>query len=313
MRTLCDSEEDVSDVTQKMAMAAGLATVALIGAYVAGQTAPAAGQGTDRAALMASEHDDLDVQRVPAFRTFDNLYYVGVGWVGAWLVTTADGLILIDAMDRPAHVDHLLDGVRNMGFDPRNIRYVIITHADPDHYAGAARIQREFGAQVAMSEADWLIAEASSGEGDAASRPEAPRRDLVLQDGEKLTLGTTTLRFWSTPGHTPGAMSVDFTVFDHGQPYRAFLFGGGAATDDVPAVERFLASVEKVERLQDGVQVRVVSHPSMDPQFWERRDRLLVRRRDEANPMVDGDLFRSWIQTLRASAAQYLEIARGER
>jgi metallo-beta-lactamase class B len=303
----------VSDVIRKMAMAACLATVALVGAYLAGQTAPAAGQGTDRATLMATEHDDLDVQRVPAFRTFDNLYYVGVGWVGAWLVTTADGLILIDALDRPAHVDHLLDGVRRMGFDPRHIKYVIVTHADPDHYAGAARIQREFGTRVAMSEADWLMAEASSGEGDGASQPEAPRRDLVLQDGEKLTLGTTTLRFWSTPGHTPGAMSVDFTVFDHGQPYRAFLFGGGAATDDVPAVERFVAGVEKVEHLQDGVQVRVVSHPSMDPQFWERRDRLLVRRPDEANPMVDGALFRSWIQTLKAQAEQYLELARGER
>jgi metallo-beta-lactamase class B len=295
-----------------MAMAAGLATAALMGAYLAGQAVPAAGQGADPAARMASEHDDLDVQRVPAFRTFDNLYYVGVGWVGAWLVTTADGLILIDAVDRPAHVDHLLDGVRNMGFDPRNIKYVIITHAHPDHYAGAARIQREFGAQVAMSEADWLMAEASSGEGDGASKPEAPRRDLVLQDGEKLTLGKTTLRFWSTPGHTPGAMSVDFTVFDHGQPYRAFLFGGGGATDDVPAVERFLASIEKVERLQDGVQVRVVSHPSMDSQFWERRDRLLVRRRDEANAMVDGEVFRSWIQTLKASAARYLDIAHGD-
>ena len=106
---------------------------------------------------------------------------------------------------------------------------------------------------------------------------------------------------------------MDFTVFDHGQPYRAFLFGGGAATDDVPAVERFVAGVEKVEHLQDGVQVRVVSHPSMDPQFWERRDRLLVRRPDEANPMVDGALFRSWIQTLKAQAEQYLELARGER
>jgi hypothetical protein len=65
-----------------MAMAARLATAALMGAYLAGQAVPAAGQGADPAARMASEHDNLDVQRVPAFRTFDNLYYVGVGWVG---------------------------------------------------------------------------------------------------------------------------------------------------------------------------------------------------------------------------------------
>ena len=144
-------ENDVKDVTGKIVIAAGLATVVLIGAYLVSQPNTAAGQSADRATLLASERDDLDLQRVPAFKAFDNLYYVGVGWVGAWLVTTDDGLILIDAVDRSAHVDHLLDSIRRMGFDPRNIRYVIVTHADPDHYAGAARIQREFGARVAMS------------------------------------------------------------------------------------------------------------------------------------------------------------------
>ena len=306
-------EKDVSDVTGKIVMAAGLATVVLIGADLVGQPDAVAGQSTGRAALLASERDDLALQRVPAFRAFDNLYYVGVGWVGAWLVATDDGLILIDAVDRPAHVDHLLDGIRGLGFDPGNIRYVIVTHADPDHYAGAARIQREFDAQVAMSEADWLLAEAPSGQGEGGARPEAPRRDLVLRDGETLTLGTTVLRFLSTPGHTPGAMSVDFTVFDKGQPHRAFLFGGGSAMDDVTEVERFLAGVEAAERLQDGVQVRVVSHPAMDPQFWERRDRLLARRPEDANPMVDGDGYRAWLQTLKASARQYLDLAQVDR
>ena len=134
----------MNDVTRKMAMAVGLAAVALSGAYLAGQTAPAAGQGSDRAALLASEHDNLDLQQVPAFRAFDNLYYVGVGWVGAWLVTTADGLILIDALDRPAHTDHLLDGVRRMGFDPRNIR-LRDRHPRP---SGSLRWGREDSARV---------------------------------------------------------------------------------------------------------------------------------------------------------------------
>ena len=303
----------MSDVTRKITMAAGLATAAMVGAYLIGQTAPAAGQAADRASRLASEVDNLDLQQVSAFKAFDNLYYVGVGWVGAWLVTTTDGLILIDAVDRPAHVSHLLEGIRRMGFDPRNIRYVVVTHADADHYAGAARIQQEFGARVAMSEADWLSVEARAGQGDSASWPEAPRRDLVLQDGEKLTLGTTTLRFLATPGHTTGAMSVDFTVFNNGQPHRAFLFGGGDVTDDVRAVEQLLVGVEKMERLQDGVQVRVVSHPATDPQFWEKRDRLLVRQPGDANPMVDGPGFRSWVQSLKAVATQYLDIARGDR
>ena len=125
-------------VTRKMVLLAGLAVGALLWAYAAAQTMPAAGQGATRAERMENERDNLELQLVPSFKAFDNLYYVGVGWVGSWLVTTTDGLILIDALDRPAHVDHLLDGVRMLGFDPRNIKYVIVTQAHGDHYSGAA-------------------------------------------------------------------------------------------------------------------------------------------------------------------------------
>ena len=297
-------------VTLKMGMGAGLAVVAVTAAYVAAQTAPAAGEGATRAELMENERNNLELQLVPAFKAFDNLYYVGVGWVGSWLVTTTDGLILIDTVDRPAHVDHLLDGVRRMGFDPRNIKYVIVTQAHGDHYSGAARIQREFGAQVAMGEGDWLAVEAPPSGRGGANRPETPRRDIVLKDGQMLTLGTTTLKFWSTPGHTPGTMSVDFTVFDNGQPHRAFLLGGGAPARGVPAAEQFLASIEKVEKLQDGVQVRIVNHPWMDPLFWDRMDRLMARGPGESNPLVDGQAFRSWIQGVKASGQKDLDAAR---
>lgn len=296
-------------VTLKIGMAAGLAVVALLAAYGAAQSTPATEQGAARAALMENERDNLELQRVPAFKAFDNLYYVGVGWVGAWLVTTADGLILIDTVDRPAHVDHLLDGVRRMGFDPMNIKYVIITQAHGDHYAGAARIQREFGARVAMGAGDWLAVEAPPSGRGGANRPETPRRDIVLEDGDMLTLGTTMLKFWSTPGHTPGTTSVDFTVFDNGQPHRAFLLGGRAPARGVPAAAQFLESIQKVEKLQDGVQVRIVNHPWMDPLFWDRMDRLIARRLGEPNPLVDGQAFRSWIQGLKASAQEALDAA----
>ena len=79
-------------VTLKMGMAAGLAVVALAAAYVAAQTAPATGQGATRAELMENERNNLELQLVPAFKAFDNLYYVGVGWVGSWLVTTTDAV-----------------------------------------------------------------------------------------------------------------------------------------------------------------------------------------------------------------------------
>ena len=134
----------------------------------------------------------------------------------------------------------------------------------------------------------------------------------MLKDGDTIRLGSTTLRFHATPGHTPGTTSVDLTVFDRGQPHRAFLLGGGAPAPGVPAAEQFLASLGKVEKLQAGVDVRLVNHPWMDPQFWERADRLAQRGQSEPHPMISPDMFREWIQELKASAQKALDQARAK-
>ena len=286
-------------------------TLAVLGVSDATAQTPA-GTGAARAERMRKEVDNLELQRVPPFKAFDNLYYVGAGWVGSWLITTSDGLILLDALDRPAHVDHLLDGVRKLGFDPKNIKYLVITQAHADHYAGAARLQKEFGTQVAMGEGDWQTVEAPPTATGGAGRPETPRRDLVLKDGATLTLGSTTLKFWSTPGHTPGTTSVDFTVLDNGRAHRAFVLGGGAPAAGLPAAEQFVASMKKVEALQDGVEVRILNHPWMDPQFWDRVDRLRARKAGEPNPLVDAQAFRTWIQEVRTSAQKVLEAERAK-
>ena len=68
--------------------------------------------------------------------------------------------------------------------------------------------------------------------------------------------------------------------------------------------------MKKVEALQDGIEVRILNHPWMDPQFWDRVDRLRARKAGEPNPLVDAQAFRTWIQEVRMSAQKVLE---GER
>jgi glyoxylase-like metal-dependent hydrolase (beta-lactamase superfamily II) len=262
-----------------------------------------------RAERLQKERDNVTLQQVPPFKAFDNVWYVGAGWVGAWLVSTSQGLILLDAVEE-RYVDHLLNGVRRMGFDPKDIKYVVVTQAHADHYGGAAKIQETYGARVAMGEADWTAIAAPAPAGAAAVGP--PKRDIVLKDGDTIRLGSTTLRFHATPGHTPGTTSVDLTVFDRGQPHRAFLLGGGAPAPGVAAAEQFLASLEKVEKLQAGVDVRLVNHPWMDPQFWDRADRIAQRGPSESHPMISPDVFREWIQELKASAQKALDDARAK-
>jgi metallo-beta-lactamase class B len=282
------------------------AVVVLLGAGLS--PVDAAGQGPDtRAERLRKETDNLALQNVAPFKVFDNLYYVGVGYVGSWLITTDQGLILIDTLEG-AYKEHPFESIRKLGFDPRNIKYVILTHYHLDHTAGAARIQELPGVRVAMGEADW----------DELMRvpnpknERLPRRDIAVKNGDTISLGSTTVTLHELGGHTPGTLGVDFTVYDAGRPYRAFMFGGAAPGPGRQAAEQFLASVNRIEQMQDGVQVRVVTHPWMDPAFWDRVDRLSSRQPGNPHPFVAPDVFRAWVAELEKTATTRLDEARAK-
>ena len=110
---------------------------------------------------------------LPGFKIFDNLYHVGVGTVSTWLIPTTAGLIMIDSSQEP-YVDHVLDNIRNLGFDPKDIKYILIVHGHLDHFGGAARIKELSGARVGLTEADWKMVDdwpRSSASGHRRWRP----------------------------------------------------------------------------------------------------------------------------------------------
>jgi metallo-beta-lactamase class B len=262
----------------------------------------AAGQAPQsRAERLRRETNDVALQNLAPFKVFDNLYYVGVGYVGSWLITTNQGLILIDTLEG-AYKDHSIEAIRKLGFDPRDIKYVILTHYHLDHTAGAAAIQDAYAPRLAMGAADW---DALTGAPNP-NNERLPRRDIGVKDGDTITVGSTTVRLHVLGGHTPATLGVDFTVYDGGKPHRAFMFGGAAPGPGRPAAEQFLASVKRIAQMQDGIQVRVVTHAWMDPQFWDRVDRLAGRKPGDPHPFVAPDVFRAWIAELDAAAAARL-------
>jgi metallo-beta-lactamase class B len=278
-----------------------------------GMLAPAAPQTPPAtlaplSARLQNERDNADLQRVAPFKVFDNLYYVGVGWVASWLLTTSDGLIVIDTLE-PRYVDHLLDSIAKLGFDPRRIKHVIVLQAHFDHLGGAALLQEKYGAKVWMGDGDWNML-AQQGRGGAPSL-RLPRRDGVIRDGDTLTLGTTSLKLFSTPGHTPGTSSIEMTVTDEGRPYKAFFFGGSAPAPGAAAAEQFLATVRRLEEIQRGVQVRLVNHGFSDPQFWGRVDKLGQRKPGQPHSFVAPEVFVPWLQQLKVEAANQIKAAGG--
>ncbi|CAM5399461.1 hypothetical protein SALBM311S_10590 [Streptomyces alboniger] len=132
-------------------------------------------------------------------RIFDNVAVLGVGFVSATAILTPRGIILIDALDTPDEAEqYIVTGLRSLGADPSTIKYVVVTHGHGDHFGGAQYLADQYGARVTMAPADWdLVA--------STSPADAPTRDLDIADGQKLTLGGTTVTLHHTPGHShPG-------------------------------------------------------------------------------------------------------------
>jgi metallo-beta-lactamase class B len=200
-------------------------------------------------------------------KVFDNLYYVGERAYSAWAVTTSAGIIIIDAIYDYSVEEQVAGGLKKLGLDPGQIKYVVISHAHRDHVGGAWYLQERFGARVMMTAADWDLLERNT-----QKWPKA-KRDVVVTDGQQLTLGDTTLTFIHTPGHTPGTMSTLVPVKDNGKPHVAALWGGTGfnftITPDRPAAYWFDSYIKSAQRFREaaakaGADVFLSNHPSWD-------------------------------------------------
>ncbi len=154
--------------------------------------------------------------RNPSFGTvqvFDNLYYAGTGSVGAWIIKTSEGIILWDALDSEEEVKTILEpGMKKFGMDPSQIKYLVIGHAHNDHTGGAEYLQRMYNPTILMGRLDWDTV--------MVSPPPHMRRGVDVIDGQKLTLGDTTLTLFLLPGHTPGSVSSIIPVKYQGRTYN---------------------------------------------------------------------------------------------
>lgn len=214
----------------------------------------------DKKIVAGVQHDGL----VPATRVFDNLYSIGQNSVSAWAIDTTEGIIVIDALNNGDEArDILVPNMRELGLDPARIRYVLLTHGHGDHWGGAKYLQDTFGAKVATSERDWAMIESPGRGGGPFAHLVPPRRDRVLKDGDSVTLGKTTVRVYVTPGHTPGALSMIFPVFDHGRRHMAGLMGGTGGGQDAASAHAQIASLARWQGITRaaGVDVLVTNHP----------------------------------------------------
>src|SRR5271163_2300203 len=157
-------------------------------------------------------------------RVFDNLYFVGSKIHSSWALTKSEGIILIDTLFTCNSEEEIVGGLKKLGLDPATVKYVIISHAHADHVGGAKLMQDRYGSHIVMGGPDWDAIEKSVN-GYPLGKP---KRDIVADDGQKITLGDTSVTLITTPGHTPGTLSLLFTVKDNGRPLNVAYSGGTA-------------------------------------------------------------------------------------
>jgi metallo-beta-lactamase class B len=228
-----------------------------------------------------------------------NLYYVGNQDVSSHLIDTGAGLILIDTT-YPQTVYLLLDSIHRLGFNPDDIHTILHCHPHYDHCGGTRAMVDLTGARTALGREDCEILnerrDLSWATEYGMEFHESFQPDRLLDDGDIVHLGNTTIECLHTPGHTAGCMSYFFNVTVGTENLTAGIFGGpglNTLSDNylnfykLPVSRRsdYLASVQRLKSRH--VDIFIGAHPEhndtpgrqsrlgqgnnpfMDPQGWQ--------------------------------------------
>lgn len=249
------------------------------------------------------------------FKVTDQIYYIGNVWVGAYLIDTGEGLILLDTMC--AETSYLMvDAIYRLGYRPEQIKYILLSHAHIDHAGGAQQLKQMTGAKIFLSAEDdafrkndrALNAEAAM-PAEVSFRTYPYEADCHYDDRRPIRLGNVRIDTRLTPGHTPGVTT--FLIHVHkpdGREVTAAMHGGVGVltmTDTYFAQtglssslrDRFIADCIKMADLQ--VDVCLPSHPAHYPgNFFE----LCKSLPDNPNALTDPTAWRRFL-TERATLA----------
>ncbi len=216
-------------------------------------------------------------------KVFDNLYFVGSKIHSSWALTTTEGIILIDTLFTYNSEEEIVGGLKKLGLDPAKVKYVIITHAHSDHVGGAKMMQDRYGSRIVMGGPDWDSIEKSV-YGYPLGKP---KRDIVAIDGQKVTLGDTAVTIITTPGHTPGTLSMLFTLKDNGKPINVAYSGGTAFNfpSTVPNFDIYISSQSKMRdaAASSNATILMSNHTEFDSAYPKVR-MLALRKPGEPHP-----------------------------
>lgn len=258
--------------------------------------------------------NDATAQTIEPYQAFDNVYNVGICWVSAWLIKTSDGPVLIDTL-YGAYTDQLIENIKKIGVNPADIKMVLLTHGHFDHVGGVSRLKALTNAKFVMTKEGWseaqVDAQKSQGKPGAWTMPAAA--DILVKDGDVLTVGDTRIYAYATPGHTWGTTSYALDVKDGDKTYRAITIGGLGlnAIDGPEQVEAYISSIDRFKAMVNDSKNPIGVHLTMHPfstGLTEAKELLKTRKPGQPHPLLDPEGLNKQLDALRAGAVERLAL-----
>ena len=245
------------------------------------------------------------------FKVFGNTYWVGTRGLGAVLVTSDRGHILIDGA-LPESVPQIRDHIRELGFKLEDVRLLLNTHVHYDHAGGLAELQRITGARAAASASSArVLTSGESGQDDPQYGILPPigrlQRVDVVREGEVVKVGSLLARPHMTPGHTPGgttwtwkscegARCLDVVYADSVTPVSA----DGFKYTSSPLVKEFEHTFAALESMR--CDILLTPHPA----FAQVLEKLAAREAGKADAFIDPGACKAYAATARKNLAARL-------
>ncbi len=236
------------------------------------------------------------------FKLHSNSYYVGVDGLSSVLITTPKGHFLIDG-GLPQSAEAIKQNIQALGFDVRDVKWLLNSHAHFDHAGGLAALQRMSGAPVAAS--SETLKALKLGHALSDDPQYAPDNTMsfpaigpsrLIQDGESLMLADIKVTAHDTPGHAPGGNSWSWNSCEAGKCITlVFADSLNPVSDDAyrfsahPAyLATFRQSIETVRSLE--CDILISAHPEFSGLF----------ERAEAHSFIDGQACRKYADAAEA-------------
>ena len=230
----------------------------------------------------------------PPHKVMDNLYYVGTSQLGSFLITTPEGHIL-HSSNYETSVPVIKAAVEQLGFDFEDIKILISGHAHPDHIEGDALIKEMTNAEVVVGRLELPYHQSF----DTPGGKQQPI-DIIVDAGDTISLGGTTLTAHVQAGHTKGCLAWSLTLEENGRSYHGFIecslngqFLRYVDNEDYPEIASDIQQTYKSAK-EIPAEVWVSSH-GVFYGLNEKYEKLENWQPGEPNPFYDPDGYKDHV------------------